>query len=144
MGELSQVMSSKERVLRAYRNEPTDRVPVRIWGIEPETEPPHPSYAPIVEAAKERTDMVAGWGAATGTFMTMSEEVSVHTDDRDSRHEHYREHHQTYTTPLGDLTMVYAYSPIGKPGYMLKPLDPKVLAKKLADIFCEAGDTEKP
>jgi len=32
----------------------------------------------------------------------------------------------------------------GLDGYMLKPLDPKVLAKKLADIFCEAGDAEKP
>ena len=31
----------------------------------------------------------------------------------------------------------------GLDGYMLKPLDPKVLAKKLADIFCEAGDAEK-
>jgi putative two-component system response regulator len=32
----------------------------------------------------------------------------------------------------------------GLDGYMLKPLDPKVLAQKLADIFCEAGDAEKP
>jgi len=32
----------------------------------------------------------------------------------------------------------------GLDGYMLKPLDPKVLAKKLADIFCDAGDAEKP
>jgi putative two-component system response regulator len=31
----------------------------------------------------------------------------------------------------------------GLDGYMLKPLDPKVLAKKLADIFCEPGSTEK-
>jgi putative two-component system response regulator len=32
----------------------------------------------------------------------------------------------------------------GLDGYMLKPLDPKVLAKKLADIFCEPENAEKP
>jgi putative two-component system response regulator len=32
----------------------------------------------------------------------------------------------------------------GLDGYMLKPLDPKILVKKLADIFCKAGDAEKP
>jgi putative two-component system response regulator len=31
----------------------------------------------------------------------------------------------------------------GLDGYMLKPLDPKVLAKKLADIFCKPGNAEK-
>ncbi|MGE5255103.1 MAG: response regulator [Hyphomicrobiales bacterium] len=32
----------------------------------------------------------------------------------------------------------------GFDGYMLKPLDPKVLAKKLADIFCTTTAAEKP
>jgi CheY-like chemotaxis protein len=32
----------------------------------------------------------------------------------------------------------------GLDGYMLKPLDPKVLAKKLADIFCKRANAEKP
>ncbi|MBI5580776.1 MAG: response regulator [Deltaproteobacteria bacterium] len=32
----------------------------------------------------------------------------------------------------------------GLDGYMLKPLDPKVLAKKLADIFCKPANAEKP
>ena len=32
----------------------------------------------------------------------------------------------------------------GFDGYMLKPLDPKVLAKKLADIFCATTAAEKP
>jgi len=32
----------------------------------------------------------------------------------------------------------------GLDGYMLKPLDPKVLAKKLADFFCQSAKPEKP
>jgi CheY-like chemotaxis protein len=32
----------------------------------------------------------------------------------------------------------------GLDGYMLKPLDPKVLAKKIADIFCKPENAEKP
>jgi hypothetical protein len=115
-------MTSRERILAAYLGKPTDRVPVRIWGIDPDTVAPHESYAPIAEAAKERLDMVGWWGAGTGHFMSMSEEVTARVEDRESRHEHYRESHVTYTTPAGELTTVYAYSPIGKPGYCLKYL----------------------
>jgi putative two-component system response regulator len=32
----------------------------------------------------------------------------------------------------------------GLDGYMLKPLDPKVLSKKLADIFCKRANAENP
>jgi len=42
-----------------------------------------------------------------------------------------------------DLDEAKAHS-AGLDGYMLKPLDPKVLAKKLADIFCEPENAEKP
>jgi len=112
-------MTSKERILTAYRGGETDRVPVRVWGVEPDTPASRgrESYAPIIEAAKEKTDMVAHWGAGTGVFMSASEEVSVATEDRPSPHEHYEERVTTITTPAGDLTSVLAFSPIGKPGY---------------------------
>ncbi|HQK92425.1 MAG TPA: uroporphyrinogen decarboxylase family protein [Armatimonadota bacterium] len=115
-------MTSRERTLTAYRGGQPDRVPVRIWGVEPGMEPPHPVYAPLVAAAQERTDMVASWAAATGVFMTVSDEVSVRTEERPSRHAEYRDSITTYTTPAGEITSVFTFSPAGRPGYTAKYL----------------------
>ena len=37
-------MTSRERLMRAFKCEETDRMPVRLWGVDPV-----PDYAPLAE-----------------------------------------------------------------------------------------------
>ena len=47
------------------------------------------------------------------------------------------------SAPRALARLLPALRSAGLDGYMLKPLDPKVLAKKLADIFCQSAKPEK-
>lgn len=115
-------MTSRERLSAAYRGQQPDRVPVRVWGVTLETQPVHPSYAPIIEAAQERTDLVGGWGMPGGIFLSATDEVKIHTEEGPSEHEGFGERMTTYETPEGLLTQVDLFSLEGKPGYRKKYL----------------------
>ncbi len=111
-------MTSRERLMTAYRNGQPDRVAVRIWGAEPETKPPHPSFQPICDLSA-RTDLVGSWGPTnTGVFGTASEAVSVETHDQPSDVEGHIEAVTIVKTPAGELRSAY-YRPLtpGVPGY---------------------------
>lgn len=111
-------MTSRERLMTAYRNREPDRVPIRIWGILPDKEPPHPSFQPICDLSA-RTDLVADWAPSnTGMFGTASEDVSVHTFEQCCQVEGHREVVTVVTTRMGQLRSVY-YQPLepGVPGY---------------------------
>jgi hypothetical protein len=116
-------MTSRERLLTAYRNGQPDRVPIRIWGVLPDKAPPHPSYQPICDMAA-RTDLVTDWGPKnTGVFGTASEKVSVKTLERPCRVEAHKEVVTVVTTPAGELRSVFyqALDP-GVPGYQKEHL----------------------
>jgi Uroporphyrinogen decarboxylase (URO-D) len=55
-------MKSKERLLKAYAREKSDRVPIHIWGVWPlpahQSHKRGPSFAPLVEQIKEKCDPV--------------------------------------------------------------------------------------
>ena len=79
-------MTSHERLMAAYRKQEPDRVPVRVWAVDDRTQPIHPSYAPIVEAAREKTDLVGGWGVApAGRCCAALRMKSVPAESRNSK-----------------------------------------------------------
>lgn len=111
-------MTSRERLMTAYRNGQPDRVPIRIWGALPDRKPPHASFQPICDLSA-RTDLVGDWGPAnTGLFGTASEEVSIGTFDQACPIEGHKEVVTVVKTPAGELRSVF-YQPItpGVPGY---------------------------
>lgn len=110
-------MTSHERLMTAWRGEQPDRVPVRVWGIDDHTKPFHPSYAPVVKAAQEKTDLVGGW---SGPGMITNRDVT--SEIRPSRIEGFEERVTTMTTPKGPLTRIDAFNREGKPGYCVKHL----------------------
>jgi hypothetical protein len=116
-------MTSRERLMVAYRNGYPDRVPVRIWGVLPETQPPHPSFQPICSLAA-RTDLVGEWNPLnTGVFGTASEAISIHTYDQVSRSDDHKEVVTVVGTPAGELRSIdcQPHEP-GVPGYRRKYL----------------------
>ena len=53
---------SRERLLRTFRQESTDRMPVRIWGLDPMFPSSQPSWKPLYEMAeKYELDVIRNW-----------------------------------------------------------------------------------
>lgn len=113
-------MTRRERLLAAHRGEPVDRPPIKIWGADPWTQVIHPSFQPILDAALEKTDLVASWGIGVNMFYTRPEVIDgkIRTKRRPSRHENYEEVHTWIDTPKGQLhTTFLVGTRVGLPGY---------------------------
>jgi len=108
-------MTSHERLMAAYRNEVPDRVPVRVWAVDDLTQPMHPSYAKVIDVARETTDLVGGWGLPGGPSP-----IETTREERESKIEGYFESVTTTHTPAGPVTRIDAFNREGKPGYCMK------------------------
>lgn len=116
-------MTSRKRLLATFRCQPTDRMPVRLWGVNTLVDPA-PAYRPLWEQAeRHRIDMINSWWAPDrGYFYSTTDAVSVSHFTRPSSHHGFEEAVTVVTTPAGDLTGVYLRSLEGKPGYQAKYL----------------------
>jgi uroporphyrinogen-III decarboxylase len=112
-------MTSRERVLAAFRREPVDRVPFRIWGFDPEGEHPEPTFAALAEIARAaELDVMNFWSPRVHE----ASESHAELETRPSRHEGFVEEVWTRQTPRGPLVQCYLRSLVGKPGYQSKYL----------------------
>jgi hypothetical protein len=112
-------MNSHDRLLAAFRRQPVDRVPVRIWGFDHRRDHAEPSYQRLAEIAREcRLDLLNTWGPE----VTRTSRPRTDVETRPSRHEGFVEDVTTIHTPQGPLTSVDYRSPEGKPGYHAKYL----------------------
>ncbi|NPV07800.1 MAG: hypothetical protein HPY83_07530 [Anaerolineae bacterium] len=116
----TETMTSRERLLAAFRSQAVDRAPVKVWSAAPWMQVWHPGFQPILDAALAKTDLAVQWGMDTGYYMTDRSAVPITVEDRPSAHDDYRERHITVSTPRGDLHTIQAYSPLHKPGYTKK------------------------
>jgi hypothetical protein len=116
----TETMSSRERLMAAYRSQPVDRVPIRVWGADPWMRVWHPSYQPILDAALRFSDIVTSWGPPLNIFYSDWKGVTVREADMPSRHEGFVERVTTYETPRGPISQVEAVSTENKPGRVLK------------------------
>ncbi|MHB0875532.1 MAG: hypothetical protein ACYC5O_05745, partial [Anaerolineae bacterium] len=116
----TEAMSSRERLLAAYRSQPVDRVPIRIWSASPWMEVWHPSFQPILDAALAKTDIVDGWGMDGGYYLSDRSAVNTRVEDYPSDHDGFRERHDVVETAAGELRQISVYSLEHKPGMILK------------------------
>ena len=113
-------MSGRERLLRVFRRQETDRMPIWMWGVDPmhrSTKPP--SWGPLYDMV-ERHDLeiMRRWspqppataGAATPPAPERSQAASPGM---------WEERH-TMATPKGDLTQIRWVPKDGSPGYAVK------------------------
>ncbi|MEI6502797.1 MAG: hypothetical protein WCP21_17445, partial [Armatimonadota bacterium] len=103
-------MNSRERLLAAYRLQPVDRVPLRVWGVrcwDPVwVASKDDSFGPVIEATREYGDFVDTWGLGHGNFGSAAPlEAEAWTEDRPDWVAHYRLLH-TPGGPLRTMSLV--------------------------------------
>ena len=110
-------MTSRERLLAAFRREPVDRVPVRIWGLDHRKEQLEPTFQQLAEIARaHELDLLNNWGPRIESTV----ELQMQHETRYSRHDGFVEDVTTMHTPKGPLTKARLRSLEGKPGYHSK------------------------
>lgn len=112
-------MTCKERLMRVFRCEPTDRMPVRIWGVDPLSPNPDPTWKPLYEMTEEfELDVIRDWHPTAEEADPPLYETSW--DRQDSSKVDMWEDISTIHTPAGPLTQVHYTPKTGKPGYVKK------------------------
>ena len=101
-------MNVRERLLTALAGREPDRTPITLYGVYPHNpddwRTKRPSYGPLLELARRRTDPFCLWDADKGSFYT---QVAAHTRLLDGGAFVER----TLETPRGPLTCVTNTSP---------------------------------
>jgi hypothetical protein len=117
-------MTSRERLTRAFRCEPTDRVPLQVRGVptwdDGWLEQKGPSFAPLFEAVREHGDLAANWGAPTGFYFSATTQIESRVETLDSDRPDYTVRRHVVETPAGPLTGETHVSTAGHPPLQTK------------------------
>ncbi|MGI5816726.1 MAG: uroporphyrinogen decarboxylase family protein [Armatimonadota bacterium] len=121
-------MTSRERMMAAFRLEEPDHFPLHVRGVrawdDAWCESRHPSYRPIIDAVREHGAYELGTGLGGGHVLSAHPiEASVQSEDAGD----WIVHRTTIQTPKGPLTSARKSSTRGLPGlqteYFVKTLD---------------------
>ena len=114
-------LTSKERLMRIFRNQEVDRPALKLWGAGLNPEPVlHPAYLPVNRLAAETTDLFGGayfpFNIHAGINVhKYAESYTTKTPNPDWVNQHTVLH-----TPKGDLHMVEQVSLKGEPSYVIE------------------------
>ena len=115
-------LTSKERLMRIFKNQEIDRPSLKLWGVGDQVGwLLHERYRPVAELAAQTTDIfggVDGYGldVVGGTGIDRyAESWTEETGDPN-----WVDCHTILHTPKGDLKKVFRSSTIGDPGYDLE------------------------
>ncbi|MEA3403224.1 MAG: uroporphyrinogen decarboxylase family protein [Armatimonadota bacterium] len=114
-------MTSRERMLAAFRIEETDHFPMYVRGVRAWDEQwcatRHESYQPVIEAVREYGDYEVGFGLGGGRFLT-GHPVEEETTSEDAGD--WIIHRTVIHTPAGELTATRKTSTRGLPGLQIE------------------------
>ncbi|MDD4774029.1 MAG: uroporphyrinogen decarboxylase family protein [Eubacteriales bacterium] len=116
-------MTSRERLMRIFKGEQTDRPALKLWGAGKYSKGDrllHPDYAPVAAKASEITDLFGGSGSAFDIYYGKNGAGMVSSETRETGQEAWRDNHITYRTPEGELHAIHRWSTVGEPGYVLE------------------------
>jgi len=110
-------LSGKERLLRVFRQQLTDRMPFWIWDVDPMFPSDRSSWKPLYEwVEKYELDIMRFWHPK---FESVVEQPTVHLREKlQSSKSGMWEYKSVISTPIGDLTQVYYQPKDGSPGYV--------------------------
>lgn len=134
-------MTSRERLLTAYRCEQPDGLPIMVRGVrcwdDEWVATRHPSYKPVIDVVAEHGDYQLGWGGGSGVLLSGTSAAWYSSETIPG--EDWNEVIRTLHTPAGELTARYKSSNRGLPG-----LEVEHFVKSLDDIDCIASIPYEP
>ncbi|OGO89796.1 MAG: hypothetical protein A2Y15_04940 [Clostridiales bacterium GWF2_36_10] len=112
-------MTSRERLMRIFKNEEIDRPALKLWGAGKYKDGDqllNLLYKPVAELAFEITDLFGGSYSPFDIFYGNNSAGQVEVTVKKTTEPNWVEHHYLYHTPLGDLHSIYRFSTVGEPG----------------------------
>jgi len=111
-------MTSRERLKRAFKCQETDRMPVRLWGVDPFTRREDATWQPLYDLCEQ-------WGLdyirnGPVKMNYEGEAVPSHSETRDGPRPDIIETETVIETPAGPLTALFHRNRDGSPGYTAK------------------------
>lgn len=113
-----QKLTSRERLMRIFRNQPYDRPALKLWGTKPGETLLRPAYAPVMNRALEVTDIFQESGSRFNIYCGRYAEEAITRVTLPTPNPLWEEVVTTYHTPKGDLTERFHSSTIGAAGYI--------------------------
>ena len=111
-------LTSRERIMRIFKNEDIDRPALKLWGAGFPDEPQlHPAYQPVSDLAYEVSDLFIGSGFSFDIYGGMEFNDRREVWWEDTKHPTWKDEHTVLHTPKGDLHMVERVSTVGEPSY---------------------------
>lgn len=114
---MTHALTCRERLERVLRGRPVDRVPIRLWGVEPLQPCPRPCWQPLF-------DLVERYQLDTffSNWCSNAPDIPERTETRDTGDPDWVEEITTLATPAGDIASVFLLSRFDRPGYEKKHL----------------------
>lgn len=125
-------MTHRERLLRVFRREPIDRMPVRIWGVDPMF--PRQGWEPLYELVeKYDLEIIRSWSPSPEETPPLP--YSAERREKNSEKEGMKEIETIVHAPAGPLVSVSLEPVDGGPGMMIKhPVESVEDAEKYLSI----------
>ncbi len=111
------VLSGRERLLRVMRQQPTDRMPIWLWGVDPMYPSNRPSWDPLYELVEKHSlDIMRAWHPRPKN----PGKPGPGPKELESEKPDMWKHESVMKTPKGDLTRTHYQPKDGSPGYVGK------------------------
>ncbi len=112
-------LTGRERLLRVMKQQETDRMPVRIWGVDPMFPSSNPTWQPLNEIVEEfQVDIFRSWNPTKDEWDPHLAPVS--SERKESDKPDLWEDRAAMQTPAGELTASWYCPKDGSPGYIKK------------------------
>ncbi|HOP12175.1 MAG TPA: uroporphyrinogen decarboxylase family protein [Oscillospiraceae bacterium] len=127
-------LTSRERIMRIFRNEEIDKPALKLWGFEPNLKLLNPAYRPVIETAAEKTDWFVNAVSSMNIYCGKYAGQLIEREYYETDQPIWRDLHTTFHTPKGDLHGVQRFSTVGEPSYMMEYMikEPEDLDKLLS------------
>lgn len=114
------IMTGRERLLRVFRRQPTDRMPIWLWGVDPMFKSGNPTWEPLYELVeKYDLEIMRQWFPKPKPLPEGATPPPP-PERRQSPKPDMWEYRFVINTPKGDLTQIYYAPKDGSPGYVVK------------------------
>ena len=114
-------LTSRERIMRIFKNEEIDRPALKLWGAGfPDSPQLNPAYQPVSDLAYEVSDLFIGSGSPFNIYGGMDYSGFAETWREDTTHPTWKDEHTVFHTPKGDLHMINRVSTVGEPDYTIE------------------------